>query len=139
MPKLSLRHGDRESVVNLDGAEITVDGLVVEPPKRAWAVATGDTRWVFLDGEVFEFELQHQGRRQATAHQGSLSAPMPATVIRVTATLGAAVKRGDTLVVLEAMKMELPVRAPADGTVRAVHCREGQLVQPGVSLVELDS
>ena len=35
------------------------------------------------------------------------------------------------------MKMELPIRAPADGTVTALHCREGELVQPGQDLVEL--
>jgi biotin carboxyl carrier protein len=38
---------------------------------------------------------------------------------------------------LEAMKMELPLRAPHDGVVRAVHCTPGQLVQPGIPLVEL--
>ncbi|MEP6593964.1 MAG: biotin/lipoyl-containing protein [Acidobacteriota bacterium] len=36
------------------------------------------------------------------------------------------------------MKMELPIRAPADGVVRAVHCRVGELVKPGVALVDLD-
>jgi biotin carboxyl carrier protein len=35
------------------------------------------------------------------------------------------------------MKMELPVRAPRDGIVSAIHCREGELVQPGVTLVEI--
>ena len=44
---------------------------------------------------------------------------------------------GDTLVILEAMKMELPLRAPADGRVTAVHCQPGQLVQPDTSLIEL--
>jgi biotin carboxyl carrier protein len=51
---------------------------------------------------------------------------------------GNQVKAGDTLLVLEAMKMELPVRAAANGQVRAVNCREGELVQPGVDLVEMD-
>jgi biotin carboxyl carrier protein len=41
------------------------------------------------------------------------------------------------LIVLEAMKMELPVRAPADGTIARVNCREGELVQPGQELAEL--
>ena len=39
---------------------------------------------------------------------------------------------------LEAMKMELAVRAPRDGVVTAVHCRAGELVQPGVTLVEIE-
>jgi geranyl-CoA carboxylase alpha subunit len=50
---------------------------------------------------------------------------------------GAAVRQGDTLVVLEAMKMELPIRAPRDGVISAVRCREGELVQPGVPVVEM--
>lgn len=136
---LTLRSEAGPHRVTIAGSVITVDGEPVTVPRRAWAVASGDTRWVFLDGEVFEFEVQRQGRRRATTHEGSLSAPMPATVIRVNSTAGAAVRRGDTLIVLEAMKMELPVRAPADGTVKAVHCREGQLVQPGVPLVDFES
>ena len=96
-------------------------------------------RWVFLDGEVFRFDVDTAAtRRRGGAHHGPLSAPMPATVIRIVAQPGATVKRGDTLMILEAMKMELPIRANADGTVTGVHCREGELVQPGTTLIEID-
>jgi biotin carboxyl carrier protein len=47
------------------------------------------------------------------------------------------VKKGDTLLLLEAMKMELPLRASGDATVTSVHCREGELVQPDVTLIDL--
>ena len=104
---------------------------------RRYAVIDGDKRWVFLDGDVYEIEMPRPGRKRPAAHAGSLSAPMPATVVRVNTEAGATVKRGETLLVLEAMKMELPVRAPADGTVTAVNCRVGELVQPGTSLVEI--
>ena len=115
--------------------EVRVD----EPPRLAWTAAAGETRWVFLDGEVFELDAQPEGRRRrASAHQGSLSAPMPATVVRVDTAPGAVVRRGDPLIILEAMKMELPVRASADGTVKAVHCKAGDLVQPGVPLIEME-
>jgi biotin carboxyl carrier protein len=107
--------------------------------RTAWTAVSGDTRWVFLDGEVFEFEVQAEGRRRrAGGAVGSLSAPMPASVVRVDRKPGDAVKRGDTLIILEAMKMELPVRAPSDGTVTAVHCKAGDLVQPGMSLIEIE-
>ena len=115
-----------------------VDGTAVDVPVRAEAVADGDTRWVFLDGEVYEFEVQRAGRKRTAGHHGSLTAPMPATVVRVNTQTGARVKKGETLLVLEAMKMELPVRAPTDGAVAAVNCRVGELVQPGVPLVEID-
>ena len=45
-------------------------------PRHAYAVAQGDTRWVFLDGEVYEFEVQRPGRRRTSAHHASLSSPM---------------------------------------------------------------
>jgi biotin carboxyl carrier protein len=61
---------------------------------------------------------------------------MPATVIRIDTAPGDRVSRGDILLVLEAMKMELPIRAPHDGVVGAFHCHVGELVQPGVTLVD---
>ncbi len=106
----------------------------------AWVAIAGDQRWVFLGGNVYELETQTAGRRRGRAASGhsSLSAPMPATVIRVEVSPGAHVRRGDTLVILEAMKMELPIRADSDGTVTSVACKPGDLVQPGVALVEID-
>ena len=124
--------------VDVHHDRVLVQGVEVELPSRAFAVAERDTRWVFLDGEVYELEVQRAGRRRTAAHQGSLSAPMPATVRKINVAPGASVRKGDTLVVLEAMKMELPVRAPADGVVKAISCQQGELVQPGVVLVELE-
>jgi len=71
------------------------------------------------------------------AHQ-ELTAPMPATVLKVLVAPGAHVKKGDTLIILEAMKMELSLRAPGNATVTAIACREGELVQPDAILVELE-
>ena len=64
-------------------------------------------------------------------------APMPATVVAIPAPPGTRVTAGDPVVVLEAMKMELVIRAPRDGEVAAVHCQLGELVQPGTRLAEL--
>ncbi len=104
------------------------------------AGAPGDW-WAFADGNVYrgDFGAARQGVRRAARVSGpeTLSAPMPGTVIKVLVQPGAAVKKGDTIILLEAMKMELPLRAPADATVVAIHCREGELVQPDTTLVEL--
>ncbi|HEX6975781.1 MAG TPA: acetyl-CoA carboxylase biotin carboxyl carrier protein subunit, partial [Vicinamibacterales bacterium] len=89
--------------------------------------------------EVFRFEVEtRSGRKRGVSHHGSLSAPMPATVLRIHTEAGARVQRGDTLILLEAMKMELPIRATSGGTVTEVRCREGELVQPGTTLIEID-
>jgi acetyl/propionyl-CoA carboxylase alpha subunit len=136
---------DEPGYVSIDGIRVAASVLTpgevrVGETGHAWVCTLGDMRWVFLNGEVFEIEVQQrEGRRPRTAvSHGSLSAPMPATVVRVEVAPGTAVRRGDTLVVLEAMKMELPIRASADGTVAAVHCKPGDLVQPGVALIHMD-
>ncbi len=107
---------------------------------RVFVAGPAEAREVFVDGRVFCFEVTSADQRRpkaATAHADSLTAPMPGTVVKVLVEPGQQVRRGDTLVKLEAMKMELPIRAPHDGTVAAVHCREGELVQAGVVLLEL--
>ena len=105
----------------------------------AWVAVAGDVRWIFLDGRVYELEIEPRGGRRRTASgHASLAAPMPATVVRVDVEVGTSVRRGDTLVILEAMKMELPIRAASDGTVTSVSCKPGDLVQPGVPLLEIE-
>jgi 3-methylcrotonyl-CoA carboxylase alpha subunit len=63
---------------------------------------------------------------------------MPATIVKIVAVPGTAFKRGETLIVVEAMKMELPLSTEHDGVVKAVLCQEGDLVQAGQTLVELE-
>lgn len=101
-------------------------------------VRDGDRHWVFCDGQVFEIGCgQRSGPVPDATDRGLLEAPMPATVSRVLVRPGDIVKYGDTLVLLEAMKMELPLRAPADGRITSVRCQPGDLVQPGSPLVDL--
>jgi len=104
------------------------------------AGAAGD-RWAFCDGQVYRAREEARQDRADTQHDAAghydLTAPMPATVVKIAVTVGQAVRHGETLVVLEAMKMELPIRAPADAVIRAINCREGELVQPERTLVEL--
>ena len=66
-----------------------------------------------------------------------VTAPMPGTILKVNAAQGAAVKKGDILVVLEAMKMENEIMAPRDGTVAQVAVSKGSTVDTGALLVVL--
>ncbi len=110
---------------------------------RSWrrivhTVHDGDQQWVFCNGRVFEIPAGSTVNRTASPPTGgALEAPMPATVASVLVQPGQTVRQGDTLLVLEAMKMELPLRAPNDGVVGTVRCQPGDLVQPGVVLVDL--
>lgn len=108
--------------------------------RLAYAVRSGGATWVFLDGRVHVIGSATGAGRSAGRRDDefALAAPMPATVSAVHVEPGQQVASGDVLVTLEAMKMELAIRAPRDGRVRKVACRPGDLVQPGVPLVELD-
>ena len=68
----------------------------------------------------------------------AVKAPMPGNIIKVNAKPGQAVKKGDVLVVLEAMKMENDVCAPEDGTVASVEVAQGATVETDAVLVTLN-
>ena len=149
-----IKRGSEEFRTAVHGSEVRIgdrrvrfirqaDGSLRFPDRpggSAWTLSTKGGISVFLDGHVYEFEIEREGgrRRAGGRHHGSLTAPMPATVRRIEVSLGQRVERGDTLIVLEAMKMELPVKAPGAGSVQSIHCHEGDLVQPGAPLIELD-
>ena len=104
------------------------------------AVRRGGDVWMFAEGTTFVVG----GTETAGAghHRGddetALSSPMPASVASIKVSAGDRVQAGDVLIVLEAMKMELPISAPRDGLVKQVRCAAGDLVQPGIPLVELE-
>ena len=77
-------------------------------------------------------------RRSHGDEHGALAAPMPATVVAIKVAPGQRVERDEVVMVLEAMKMELPISAPRDGGVKAVHCRSARSCSPGRTLFELD-
>jgi biotin carboxyl carrier protein len=104
-----------------------------------YVAGPANNRWAFANGEVFR-EKQEPSRSRKSSRSDlteTLTAPMPATVLKVSVAPGALVKAGDALVVLEAMKMEIALRAPHDGVVTTVTCREGDLVQPDTVLVQM--
>ena len=73
-----------------------------------------------------------------TRTESLVKAPMPGTVVNVVVSAGQAVKAGDDLVFIEAMKMETPVKAPQDGTVATVDVAKGESVDSGKVLVTLN-
>ena len=124
--------------IRIDGREHSV---VVAADGSRTAAANGGRIFVWCDGAASIFERAISGRAAAGATReagGDLISPMPGRVRRVLVADGAPVARGDVLLVLEAMKMEHAIRAPADGTVR-LRVAEGDLVEAGVELAQVES
>jgi biotin carboxyl carrier protein len=109
--------------------------------RLAFAAVVDTATWVFLEGEVYvRDDHPVEGAASPTGGDNALlTSPMPATVVGVEVAPGQRVVDGEILVRLEAMKMELPIVAPRDGVVASVSCRVGDLVQPGVPLVILET
>ena len=100
---------------------------------------------VEVDGETYRIRVEEEtryiirtrGGKAATGGQ-VLRAPMPGKVVHVEVEVGQAVKPGDALIVLEAMKMENEFRATVTGTVKEIRVQPGQTVNPGDPLVVIE-
>lgn len=132
--------GDRVHLVRVvryddDVLTLDIDG------RRVWAVVAreGNRRWVVVGGRTLSLEpgAARRGRRSAGGGDDSLTAAMPGQVVAVYVAAGDRVERGQKLVVLEAMKMELGVTAPHDGVVQAVRVAPGDVVRRGQPLIEV--
>ncbi len=157
--KFSIRVGGSEAVVSasvagnqvhVEGTEnpFTVDRVsdgcyLVSDGQRTWTVFVAgppESRSVFVDGIAGELEVLSERaprKRPRAAHAELTASPMHATVLQVLVEVGQSVRQGQVVLKLEAMKMEMPIRAPRNGVVKALHCRAGELVQPGVALIDI--
>ncbi len=95
--------------------------------------------WVTLAGETFCFEKSKGPAGGEDDHHGGFTAPMPGKVIKVPVKVGDTVEKGQVLVVMEAMKMEHRIEAPADGVVTALHCQQDMLVEQDYRLLEFEA
>ncbi|MBV9784953.1 MAG: biotin/lipoyl-binding protein [Acidisphaera sp.] len=104
---------------------------------RCSTSADGERVSVFTAEEVAELVLIDPYAPSAgeTADGGKVMAPIPGTVTRVLVEAGAPVTRGQTLLVIEAMKMELTLTAPSEGTIVELRCAAGDMVQEGRELI----
>jgi acetyl/propionyl-CoA carboxylase alpha subunit len=95
--------------------------------------------WVSCEGRSWLLEEERaEAKAAGSATADELRAPMTGRVVQVAAERGAAVKEGDLLVTIEAMKMEFKLVAPEDGKVEEVRCAAGDRVELGDLLVVLE-
>ncbi|HEY8825244.1 MAG TPA: biotin carboxylase N-terminal domain-containing protein [Candidatus Limnocylindria bacterium] len=147
---IAIREGERERAVRLAGSgPYTYAGHRVAPidePHR-WAVdgaqaaaaASDGVVWTSVRGNVWELQTSPREREVEQTAGAEVAAPMPGLVIAAQAVADRHVRRGDLLFVVEAMKMELRVEAPADGKVTRVLASVGQQVERGQRLAEFEA
>ena len=165
--KYVVQVGDTEVEVVLDGDQATVDGESVAArvadvegtPVRMVTIGDavhrvvarrGDSRGrytLWLDGFRYEVEALDERTRAIRELSGAsagasgpapLNAPMPGMIVRVAVQVGDQVVPGQSLVVMEAMKMENELRATAAATVKAVLAVAGTAVEKGALLLEME-
>ena len=109
--------------------------------RRLWVAVRGDERLVFCDGRVHTLSLPDPDQDEsAEAPVGGprLVADMPGRVVQVLVQVGDVVAAGQTVLIIESMKMETELSAAVAGTVAAVHVSAGQVIGQGDLLVEVE-
>jgi acetyl/propionyl-CoA carboxylase alpha subunit len=146
-----LRDGTRERPVRLGGTGPYTHGRhriaaaderhrwLVDGSKPAAAASASASVWTAFGGGTWELETGPREREVERTAGAEVAAPMPGMVIAAQAVADRRVHRGDLLFVVEAMKMELRVEAPADGKVTRVLARVGQQVERGQRLAEFEA
>ena len=105
---------------------------------HARALRDGDDWHVFAGGDYRRLTLRHGlPGHDEEGRSGSLAAPMPGRIVQVMSRPGEPVKKGQPLLILEAMKMEHTITAPADGVVKEIHFAAGEQVLEGAELVTM--
>lgn len=122
---------------------VDIDGQScrVAPDHGALVAVDGDTVHVWLDGETqtarYHDPVAYHGSHADGSADDTILAPMPGTVIALNAKAGDTVASGDTILVIESMKLETAVKAPRDGTIEAVHVAIGQSFDRSAPLATL--
>jgi propionyl-CoA carboxylase alpha chain len=140
---VSLSVDDEPVVVEPHALSATAVIATIDGVRHNFQVAvSGDNRTVDVDSALGSSSYVVVPRFTDPSElvaAGSLVAPMPGSVVRVLVEQGAAVGKGDPLIVLEAMKMEHTVASPAEGIVSEVRVSAGQQVDAGAVLVVVDT
>ena len=127
-------------VMHVAGPQLVLEREFPDGRRQQFRVAghvDGDKRQLWVNGRLLTYDRVRE-RGDADLGDDSLASSIPAVVSEILVGVGDTVAVGDKLILLESMKMIIPIQAPYDGVVTAVHCAAGDSVQAGVPLLELD-
>ena len=112
-------------------------------PNRLWVdgqlahvVKVKDDWWVHINGCIHVLSIDEQGA-DGSGDEGGMTAPMPGKILEILCSVGDQVETGQTLIVMEAMKMEHRIAANGSGTIAEIHYDIGDQVDSGAALIDI--
>ncbi|MCS5527397.1 MAG: hypothetical protein NZ774_05995 [Candidatus Poseidoniales archaeon] len=106
--------------------------------ERLVLVKVEDIWWVYHNGHTSRVSVVERGAVSTFDSMGGLTSPMPGKILNVMVSMGEQVDKGQTLLILEAMKMENRICCPVNGIVSAIHYEAGDQVNQGAILIEIE-
>lgn len=128
-------------ILHQDGPRLLLEVQYPDGSRKRLNVAgarAGDGRRLWIDGRALSAERARRAAGGRPPTDGSLASSIPAIVSQVLVAVGDAVQAGDKLILLESMKMVIPIHAPHDGRVAKILCAPGDSVAAGVPLLEIE-
>lgn len=115
--------------------ELEIDGKT----QKVRALKRGETLWLHYQGRTITYTPEKKSRSAGAgaSHFGTLKSPMPGKVIKVLVQSGQEVKAKQTLLVMEAMKMEYSIKAGEDAKIGQIFCKEGEQLKESQNLIEV--
>lgn len=147
----------KDGLLKVNGEERTVDFHNLSPSvysiitnHRSYLAIIGEESGpkidIQLNGKLYSTEvfderslLMDQRKGASQVASGEVKSPMPGLIVNIPVNIDQEVRSGDTLIVLESMKMQNELKSPSQGVVRALHCQEGDTVEKGALLVVIDA
>jgi biotin carboxyl carrier protein len=121
------------------GKSYQIELLEADYKARTFTLDVNGHRFKVHINDYYERLIQQMGLNTGGAQkQNTIKAPMPGLVLSIAVAEGQSVQKGDTLLILEAMKMENVLKAPNDGVVKTVKVQKGVAVEKGQLLLEME-
>ncbi len=136
----NIKHGEQEYTVSGELNERVLQADI-DGHRQSASIAEHDGSFSMYTAEravQFNIKRPDLGDSSGDASENQLIAPMNGTIVSHLLAAGSTVSKGDALLIMEAMKMEHTIRAPADGIVKAFYYQAGELVSGGAELIEFE-
>ncbi|MFW6120158.1 MAG: biotin/lipoyl-containing protein [Petrotogales bacterium] len=145
---VTVERRENQFFVTYDNNEYTVNVTEIKPGQLK--IELGDrvikcvisegkeNKFVFIDGNIFKVKrIELTGQKKTGKKERGLNSPISGTVVSVKVEEGATVKKGDVIMVIEAMKMEYLIRMPYNGVVKKINFKEKEQIEIGQITAEV--